>query len=416
VIVAAAIVVATAAAAQSCPSSSDCGDSDADQCVAINELVGCVNCALAYSLDRCGACDIDRDEMVEVNELVSAVSLSLGFIPPDLRLIEGTCDRPCPAGGCNPPTEDGLQPCGEGDVTVSPCTETQCRSARIVPLSAGRFCFAMCNFQAPWLQFRDEATALTTLNLPPVGVSVNGECLTAAQQSSRAAQRITGVAPISISPKSEAVVRLVKERGLEKFDAVGLSEVAGAVEEANRDTNFAGQDPSTAAALAEQTARDDERVQETLDRNVGIALRIGQAEGRAGDRVTITVALSTGATDVAGTQNDLHFPPQAPIAARANGQPDCTVDPNIDKPASTFGFLPDGCTPGRDCSAVRAVIVEFGPQTPIPNRSSLYSCRVAIAAGATGPLPFDCSGSFASPPQGGDIDAACTPGLVTVQP
>ncbi len=70
----------------------------------------------------------------------------------------------------------------------------------------------------------------------------------------------------------------------------------------------------------------------------------GNASGDPGQQVTVTVTLSTGGQSVAGTQNDIGFQPQARVAAKANGKPDCAVNGDIGKGATSFAFRPSGCS------------------------------------------------------------------------
>jgi hypothetical protein len=77
---------------------------------------------------------------------------------------------------------------------------------------------------------------------------------------------------------------------------------------------------------------------------------------------------------VAGTQNDINFPREAQIAATDNDTPDCAVNPDIGKEATGFVFLPHGCTPGVDCTGVRALVLSTSNVDPIPDGSVLYTC------------------------------------------
>lgn len=56
--------------------------------------------------------------------------------------------------------------------------------------------------------------------------------------------------------------------------------------------------------------------------------------------LTMVGVTLTAGSPVAGTQNDVAFPPDAPIAAAQNGRPDCTVNPAMD--ATVFSFQPPG--------------------------------------------------------------------------
>src|ERR1035437_330177 len=47
---------------------------------------------------------------------------------------------------------------------------------------------------------------------------------------------------------------------------------------------------------------------------------------------SISVTLAAGSAQIAGTQSDITWD-TAPIAAKANGKPDCTVNPNLKTPS-----------------------------------------------------------------------------------
>jgi hypothetical protein len=144
---------------------------------------------------------------------------------------------------------------------------------------------------------------------------------------------------------------------------------------------------------------------------------VGDATGNAGSTVDVSVTVATEGEMVAGTQNDIGFMPGAAIAARANGRPDCTVNPAIDKGATTFAFQPPMCgMEGQPvCTGVRALVLSFDNVTPIPTGSVLYTCQIDIVAGeALDVFPLTCSNQGASDPDGGALPADCTNGQVSV--
>lgn len=144
---------------------------------------------------------------------------------------------------------------------------------------------------------------------------------------------------------------------------------------------------------------------------------LGSASGDAGDTVSIDVSLNTG-TDVAGTQNDITVAAPLAIAARTQGTrqvPDCTANGDIDKGGTSFAFQPPNCTPGENCTGVRALVLSLSNVDPIPDGSVLYSCNIAIAGDAdNGDYPLTCSNPGASDPAGGALNTACTNGTITV--
>jgi len=141
---------------------------------------------------------------------------------------------------------------------------------------------------------------------------------------------------------------------------------------------------------------------------------IGMAVGAQGDFVPFDVTLQTG-VEVGGTQNDITFPPEAPIAADEHGQPMCAVNPDINKNGTSFAFQPPGCTVGTSCTAVRALVLALSNVDPIANGAVLYTCTVAIGAEvADGTFPLTCSNAGASDPDGGALVTNCVNGSVVV--
>ena len=136
---------------------------------------------------------------------------------------------------------------------------------------------------------------------------------------------------------------------------------------------------------------------------------VDPVEGQAGDDVLLQVRLVTTGESVAGTQNDIAFDSiNTSIAARPNGKPDCRANADIDKGATSFAFLPSGCS-GSACTAVRAVVFATDNVAPIADGEVLYTCTVHIAATAPlGVYPLSISGIVLSTPDGGRVSAATT--------
>jgi hypothetical protein len=135
-------------------------------------------------------------------------------------------------------------------------------------------------------------------------------------------------------------------------------------------------------------------------------LVVSDAVGHAGAQVTMAVTLATEGMPVAATENDVSFSAPLAIAAKANGRPDCTVNPDIDKGATSFAFRPSGCV-GATCSSVRALVVSTDNVAPIPDGSVLYTCSVIVAPGAVGgAYPLTVSGIVISDPHGNRVPEA----------
>jgi hypothetical protein len=132
------------------------------------------------------------------------------------------------------------------------------------------------------------------------------------------------------------------------------------------------------------------------------------ANGLAGEQITIAVVLSVdGGEQVAGAQCDLVFDALTPVAAGADGRPLCSVDPQIDKSATSFAFQPARCGPASQaCRAVRAVVIAFDNVDPIEPGAVLFRCEVAIAPDATpAAYPLVVLPGRYAPPTGGDRPA-----------
>lgn len=146
------------------------------------------------------------------------------------------------------------------------------------------------------------------------------------------------------------------------------------------------------------------------------SINVGSASGAAGATVSVDVTLTTAGAAIAGTQNDITFDASTPVARKANGKPDCTVNPGIDKSASSFAFRPAACT-AETCTAIRALVLSTDNTDPIVDGSTLYTCKVAISASATGGAKaLTASGVILSSPAGTRVTPADgTNGAVTVE-
>jgi MYXO-CTERM domain-containing protein len=161
--------------------------------------------------------------------------------------------------------------------------------------------------------------------------------------------------------------------------------------------------PATSTATATNTALP-----------VVASIIVGSATGEPGSTVTFDTSLETEAADVAGVQVDIGFDADAPIAATENDRPDCTVNPAIDKGATSFAFQPSECTPGEDCTGIRAIVLSLDNVDPIPDGSVLFTCAVAIADDASGSYALPCSNPGAGDEEGNRLGAECEDGAITV--
>ncbi|MFI5395256.1 MAG: hypothetical protein ACHQ9S_06950 [Candidatus Binatia bacterium] len=140
----------------------------------------------------------------------------------------------------------------------------------------------------------------------------------------------------------------------------------------------------------------------------GSGVILGTAQGAPGTEVTINALLrsverfpgiAAVANDFAYDASKISVPatrvcketPAMPCTTDAdcNGDicidaPDCQANPTLQKEASTFHFLPLGCS-GADCTGVRAAVFSVtSPNRLIPDGAILYTCKIHIAAGTAG--------------------------------
>lgn len=142
---------------------------------------------------------------------------------------------------------------------------------------------------------------------------------------------------------------------------------------------------------------------------------VGSVTGAPGDVVSVGVTLDDGGASVTSIQLDLVWDPATPVATTPGLAPACTVNPAIHKDQTIFAFQPFGCTPGDDCTAVRALVLSFVDQSPIPDGSVLVTCDVAIDAAAPGGVyPLVGATCVASDPIGNALPTTCSDGAVTV--
>lgn len=147
---------------------------------------------------------------------------------------------------------------------------------------------------------------------------------------------------------------------------------------------------------------------------VSVVITVGDAEISSGGNDTVGVRLSTGGSAVVGIRHQIDFSPPLHIAARDDGDPDCAVNPAINRESTSFRFLPPGCA-AEACTGVRAVVLSFTNLAPIADGATLYTCRIAVDAGAApGMYPLRNSDPSASTPAGVAVSTTGRDGTITV--
>jgi hypothetical protein len=133
--------------------------------------------------------------------------------------------------------------------------------------------------------------------------------------------------------------------------------------------------------------------------------------GAPGERQAVTVSFGTD-LEVVGFENEVSFAAPAPLAAGVNGRPDCTAASGLG--FASFAFRPFGCTPGLDCTSVRASFITLGPVEPIPP-GMVYTCTVVIDPdAAAGSYPIAFTAGNAQDANGNDLPVEGIDGAVVV--
>ncbi|HVM96622.1 MAG TPA: hypothetical protein VMT89_09550, partial [Candidatus Acidoferrales bacterium] len=138
-----------------------------------------------------------------------------------------------------------------------------------------------------------------------------------------------------------------------------------------------------------------------------VSVDAGFVVARPGDVVPFAVTLNAGGAAVADVDHTLSFDSNnAPITS-SSGAPDCQLGAGLNKEASSFSFLPDGCN-GAGCIAVRARITSALNHDAIPDGATLYTCTVSVPAQALpGTYPLAVADVTLN-----DTDGAVIPGTV----
>lgn len=144
------------------------------------------------------------------------------------------------------------------------------------------------------------------------------------------------------------------------------------------------------------------------------AIVLQPVSGKPGEQVEAAATLRAG-EEIIGAQADVLFDRATPVIARANGRPSCQRGPEILLGGTSFGFLPAGCDPARDCLGVRALVLALDNVFPIPDGSELFHCDVAIADTATARAhPLQLANLDASDIDGNRVFVAGEDGQISV--
>jgi hypothetical protein len=140
-----------------------------------------------------------------------------------------------------------------------------------------------------------------------------------------------------------------------------------------------------------------------------IRIEAGAVRGAQGARAALSVHLRADA-DVSGTENVLTLPP--PLRVHWDSGPACEGGP--DRPGTSFAYHPEGCAPWRDCTGIRARVMDLGPVVPIPDGAVLYTCAVDFGHTPPGVYSIDIESPSAVDPDGVAVQVEGRAGTVTV--
>jgi hypothetical protein len=245
------------------------GNCDGDATVEINELITCVRISLGSDPPTCALCNPDGDDAVEINELILAVNFSLG-----IRVdVDGRCIKPGPSGleGCRPGTAVSVYRCDDRERCL---TESAARTELVVHPPAMVTNDGSLQMNVADCRIFDNTLIFIAQIEPAIAAEYRIIDLGPAAAGSAGGRLDVGTTPgaaisITISPNSEAAVRLLEQFGLANFSDERVQAVSVAVENANADTDFAGLDANMAAERATETAQNDPRVREILPCETG---------------------------------------------------------------------------------------------------------------------------------------------------
>lgn len=253
-VVGAAVLAAVLVISGSAPAAAQVcvGDCDGNKQVTVEELVRGVNIALgSQAVGVCPSFDRNENAEVTIDELIAGVNSALqGCFPP--VVFRGVCLRPGPS---------GLVPCGAGaPVRLSLCLD---RSRCLFDAGARRLLHSgVANADGRFSLFVADEALLDALLLldSDVGGGIAYRTFTFGPSSAGAV-----IADLEIDPRSEAVVRLIDQYGLNLFSDLSISDLIGIIRAALANLSFAGLAPGAAADLASSTAGQNEAVITAID-------------------------------------------------------------------------------------------------------------------------------------------------------
>lgn len=148
-----------------------------------------------------------------------------------------------------------------------------------------------------------------------------------------------------------------------------------------------------------------------------VEMVVDDAIDSPGSTVQVGVTLRSVGQEVVAVANEIQFGRYAFIRGTEGGTPDCSANEDLSIEAASFEFVPKGCTPEVDCSAVSAQVTTA---EAIPDRSVVYECRVFLSTERTDFVEtcrhgLPCSGLGAMGSSQEPLGLACVDGSATAE-
>ncbi|MBI3783213.1 MAG: hypothetical protein HY270_07415 [Deltaproteobacteria bacterium] len=146
-------------------------------------------------------------------------------------------------------------------------------------------------------------------------------------------------------------------------------------------------------------------------------VNLNSVSGAAGTTVTVAGSLVTGGAQISATSNDIQYDStQINVVLKSGNKPDCTIDASINPDSavskSLVASLPTVSGLPAGFKTLRIGIFGSDNANPIPD-GPLFTCKFAIAAGATGSLTLK-NIPGASDPAAMPVPVSGSDGVVTV--
>jgi hypothetical protein len=145
-----------------------------------------------------------------------------------------------------------------------------------------------------------------------------------------------------------------------------------------------------------------------------VRLEVENVIGAPGATIDFDVVMRTLGYEVTALDHEIGFDSFATVSD-VGGNPDCLAGEDLSIDSVSFTFIPAGCTPGVDCTAVRTAL---RTAEPIPDGAVLYRCTVDVGDDESAPScthPLACGSGEARTGSGEILQLDCIDGSVTAE-